>query len=447
MNTLLLQPTDVLFFRDGRPMDGSLAGHGAAWPLPTVVDGALHSALHRAMLLGHDHAQRSPTQPTAGDARSRTYGSLVTAGPFPVNPAGQWFFPRPLDLGGATLAPTLRPQAGDWLGNSSLRPPLKHAIVNVGKASKDLVAKAWLSADAYERYLTSSAPNELALRAGEAYDDAEFSDPEATIGIGIDPRTQTQDGDRFYSARYLRLRDSWRMGILAKTSEKRNGDRHIREDLVAKLFQRPGHIVAGGQQRVCSARIESANSQLHLPRGLTSDFGSQHLVKWVLLSPAIWPRMEKRSDPEIPAHSGGWLPNWIRETDGKVMLRSGERRARSYDGKHARGFSSSDEIDAHLVAALVPKPVVVTGWALPHPAAGRPEGGAKSTHLAVPAGAVYYFKCTTAAEAGKLATVLNWNGSETNPITIKNRRSTLLGEKGFGLGVCGTWDFPRDSAG
>lgn len=27
------------------------------------------------------------------------------------------------------------------------------------------------------------------------------------------------------------------------------------------------------------------------------------------------------------------------------------------------------------------------------------------------------------------------------PTTIKNRRSTLLGEKGFGLGGCGTWNF------
>ena len=40
INTILLQPTDVLFFRDGRPMEGSLAGHGAAWPLPNVTDAA-----------------------------------------------------------------------------------------------------------------------------------------------------------------------------------------------------------------------------------------------------------------------------------------------------------------------------------------------------------------------------------------------------------------------
>ena len=79
-------------------------------------------------------------------------------------------------------------------------------------------------------------------------------------------------------------------------------------------------------------------------------------------------------------------------------------------------------------------------------AAGRPDGGAKPTQLAVPAGAVYYFKCTTAEDAANLASVLNWNGSDTNPTTIKNRRSTLFGEKGFGLGVCGTWHFPSPGA-
>ena len=52
MNTILLEPTDVLFFRDGRPMSGSLSGHGAAWPLPNVISHAFHAALHRAALDG-----------------------------------------------------------------------------------------------------------------------------------------------------------------------------------------------------------------------------------------------------------------------------------------------------------------------------------------------------------------------------------------------------------
>ena len=66
--------------------------------------------------------------------------------------------------------------------------------------------------------------------------------------------------------------------------------------------------------------------------------------------------------------------------------------------------------------------------------------GAQSTHLAVPAGAVYHFETEKDEDARNLAAALNWHGG-TNGTEIKNRRSTLLGEKGFGLGVCGTWQF------
>jgi hypothetical protein len=59
----------------------------------------------------------------------------------------------------------------------------------------------------------------------------------------------------------------------------------------------------------------------------------------------------------------------------------------------------------------------------------------------VPAGAVYYFEADSAEAAAQLAAALNWHGSDANPTTMKNRRSTLMGEKGFGLGVCGTWKF------
>ena len=102
----------------------------------------------------------------------------------------------------------------------------------------------------------------------------------------------------------------------------------------------------------------------------------------------------------------------------------------------ASGFGAK----ASLLAALVPKPIPVSGWALNlHHGAENP--GAKSTHLAVPAGAVYYFEADSAEDAAQLAAALNWHGPEANSTTIKNRRSTLLGEKGFGLGVCGTWNF------
>ncbi len=460
MNTLLLQPTDVLFFRDGRPMGGASAGHGAAWPLPTVTDAALHAALHRSELPGHSHRRGgSGIYSNAEDHRDRCFGSLVTAGPFPVSPHGSWFFPRPLDLTGADLQPTLFPAA--LAGASSLPTLLRYVVASSAVPTKDSAAKTWISTSAFDRYLRRDVAT---LAATEALDDGDFFDSESTIGIGIDAERGTQDGERIYSAHYLRLREGWRLGLFAKTDEKVNDDPKVRCDLIKQLFNTPDHIIVGGQQRICTA-TQVDSPRLPLPRGLGSGFAvhdGKHLVKWILLTPALWPQIEageSKRGTVREAHAGGWLPTWIRPGDGQVLLRQvdeKERRARRRSNERGEGYQTDRggavAISARLVAAIVPKPIVVTGWALPNDA-DRPEGGAKPTHLAVPAGAVYYFEAhashelgtTAEQEAAKLADALNWHGADSASTTIKNRRSTLLGEKGFGLGVCGTWRFHGDA--
>lgn len=156
-------------------------------------------------------------------------------------------------------------------------------------------------------------------------------------------------------------------------------------------------------------------------------------MKWVLLTPAIF--------PEIGDHKGGWLPSWVRQTDGQVMLKAGDTARADREGRESwrKRVAALPEISARLVAAIVGKPVPVTGYALPHEAA-ETTGGAKPTHLAVPAGSVYYFECENEAAANSLAAALNWHGIGDS-FAIRNRRSTLFGEKGFGLGVCATWSF------
>jgi hypothetical protein len=168
-------------------------------------------------------------------------------------------------------------------------------------------------------------------------------------------------------------------------------------------------------------------------------------VKWVLLTPAIFPAIDagiSKRGTERKAHPGGWLPTWICPDTGKVLLEiisDEERKRRRHLNASGKGYASNPNIPAHLVAAITGKPIPVTGYALPNSAdPDRDEGGAKSTHLAVPAGAVYYFECANPEAAQSLAAALNWHGN-TAGTAIKNRRSTLMGEKGFGLGVCGTW--------
>lgn len=480
MNIIALQPTDVLFFRDGRPMEGSLAGHTAAWPLPDVTNHALHAALHRAGLEGV-HAHRRGRSGQYTEDRDRLFGCLKTAGPFPVrvgqaseaaispappeetqpsgrrpDPQATWFFPRPKDAQQTmSVAVTLNPAKGDgpdgrWQG-SSLPAPLKYAVANTQPPSKEAGGEPWLSRAAFEAYLQNPAtisapPTNYFLR------DTDIADQEAQIGIAIDPDTQTTGHDavkgKIYSAHYLRLREEFRLGLLAEAMDKIKEGSEERRDLIkALLNDHPAQILVGGQQRVCTARRHDvpAKEGLPLPCGLSQGFnqqGGKYLVKWVLLTPAVWPEIPggiSKRGTQITGHPGGWLPNWVNPETGEVLLTNGPG-VRKAERTNA---SAGGKISARLVAAIVPKPIVVTGWALPNAKdPDRPaDGGAKSTHLAVPAGAVYYFEADSETDAKNLAAALNWHGSETQPATIKNRRSTLLGEKGYGLGVCGTWQF------
>nr|UXE44114.1 hypothetical protein Hi04_10k_c110_00005 [uncultured bacterium] len=459
MNILLLQPTDVLFFRDGRPMSGSLAGHTAAWPLPDVTSHAFHAALHRAGLEGA-HLHRRGQSGNYGEQRDRKFGSLLTSGPFPVNSQGRWFFPRPSDSKPAKsscVAVTLLPIGGPatsgdlWLG-SSLPHPLKYPVGSLLPPVKETTAEPWMDSPAFAQYLRGN-DLEAQKTQGQFLMDADIADQEANLGIAIDPNTETAGqgttAGMIYTAHYLRLREGFRLGLMAGAEDKGFNGKNGGKDLIRELLNgRPTQIVVGGQQRLCTAvRTEVPSTGLPLPQGLfrSSDFitlpNGKTAVKWVMLSPAVYPQIPatKKDGTAQNEHPGGWLPNWIDPQSGRVLLTAGPGLRKAARKKCAQGGG----IDAHLVAALVPKPVVITGWALPNEA-DRPEGGAKSVQFAVPAGAVYYFEAASTNEAIKLAGALNWHGDpETTDFSkvIRNRRSTLLGEKGYGLGVCGTWKF------
>lgn len=470
LNQILLKPTDVLFFRDGRPMTGASTGCTAAWPLPDIINHAIHAALHRADF-NDVHHHRQGQSGGYSSSRTRKFGSVTTAGPFPVRvteskgkpqPKCEWFFPRPKDAqlartGIVTLKPVLglAPDCPNPWTESSLPKPLKYAVANTLPPDKESAAEPWISVDVYQAYLAGTpGPN---FPAHYLWDD-DIADTEYAIGIAIDPATSvaghgTTKG-MIYSAHYLRLRDDFRLGVFAQALDKLNDNpTQQKRDLIKLLLDDKSHtIIVGGQQRLCTAERSDAPMPLPLPQGLNKGFSSVQLggrkywlVKWVLLTPAIWPEIEagiSKRGTIRKYHPGGWLPNWICPETGRVLLEAideqkrRERRLLNYSGK---GYESAPNIDAWLVAAIVPRPIVVTGWRVPGQETEE-HGGAKSTHLAVPAGAVYYFQAESEEAAQRLASVLNWHGTSPGS-EIKNRRSTLLGEKGYGLGVCGKWDF------
>jgi CRISPR-associated protein Cmr3 len=442
MHTLLIHPTDVLFFKDGRPMEGAASGHGSSWPLPHLLNSAFHGALHRADLEGahgHDHHIDRAIRVTD----TRKFGSLRSAGPFPVctnGTAHTWFFPRPLDGGVPDKigTPVLRPVfTKSSMGNSSLPAPLLYPAGSTVPPTKEPVPP-WWSEGAWNTYLETTPRN---IPAGRAFfkKDSDFADTEHTYGIGMDPETGTTRDGQFYSAQYLRLREGWRMGAFAEAFDKEFKDAKHGRDLLKAALDRNGHLLTlGGQQRTASCHVHASSSRLPLPAGKREGFpehNGKFLVKWILLTPGLW--------PQIDSHAGGWLPSWIHQESGRVLLKSGEIDRTQGEPREAwrKRVTGLPEISATLVGAVVGKAVPVTGFAMAHEAAERSAGGAKSTHLAAPAGSVYYFEADSEQEATRLADALNWHGLDLSYNKIRRLRSNLMGEKGFGLGVCGSWQF------
>lgn len=420
LHQLLLSPHDTLFFRDSRPMGGSSTGHGDRFPPPHVINGALHAACHRAFAdmpeIGYQHGFRDRNKERRPDPSER-FGSLRTVGPFPVDENGRWFFPKPADLEDPAQKPVVQPIAEfPFPGESSLPDGLR-PLARLAPPEKK-VHPSWITKEGLEAILAGSKPETDAVRG-----DGGFFASEGAIGIGIDRETGTTGEGEFFSRVQLRLREGCRLGVLAGS-----GNQHAQEaDLLERLFPEDGSILIGGEGRACRVETSPANPGEVLPRGAP---GEGRLLKWVLFTPAIFPLLS--GSAKGSAHPGGWLPTWVDPEAHQVLLSDGPGKNKA----RRLGVPEGRPIRARLVAARVEGSIPVTGWTNPGVSpADISKAGARSTLLAVPAGSVYYFEAKTDEDAIKLAAALNWYGNRDGT-TIVNRRSTLLGEKGYGLGVC-----------
>lgn len=399
MQTFDFIPADTLFCRDQRPLAaGSRFGHGANWPLPTVLHSAIRTALLRANG-GLPERKRQAGHERRGVKRgemiTEKYQWLNLRGPFPVDKTGTLYFPIPRDLvptGDGTV---------DYLriipnrGGNNLPAPLTHLAASFAAPSKAKLPE-WISAAEYADYLAGKL---TALPEREPLWDTEYR-----IGVAIDADTHTAKEGQLYAAEHLRLRDDVKLRFAVSE------DPHRKEqaDLAEKILQ------LGGEQRF--GKITEAQGVWTLPSVTVTG----KLVKWVLLTPAIF------------IH--GWRPGWIGD-DRKVLLRvvdknkRADRRRPRYDDPHWKYDPHQDDaepIAAELVAAVVGKPQVIGGW----------DDAPKPTHLAVPSGSVYYFQAANETEANKLVTALQ-----------DRCKSDFFGEKGLGLGVCGKWQHQQPTSG
>ncbi|MCD6335100.1 MAG: hypothetical protein J7M27_07190 [Candidatus Latescibacteria bacterium] len=421
-----ITPRDQLFMRDARPMEASDAGIGSNWPRPDQIYYALINAFHRTWPTlqpwEHDHHKHNEKNPES----SCRFGGLKTTGPFPYDTAsGQALFPCPLDVSAEMLDDdTIRLHQMPLLPSTgtNLPKPITHVFQSqkYGKQSPPY----WITINDYQRYL---AGDTLSPEIYELYD------AERNIGIAIDPDTHATEESQLYQAEYLRLRHYASLAVAASCetfAHSRNGrdstdvlEAFAEAENISWDRDEGVDIIMGGQQGVISIR----RGDFSLPASM---IGDGELLRWTLLTPAVYPAIDENAASGVTPHPGGWLPTWINPESGQVMLprkiidrKSGEDRA----SWRAR-INDSPKFTAKLIAARIGKSMVFSGWDL--------QTGPKPTMLAVPAGSVYVFHCQERDEMEDLSRALSWDGGTGTDIL--NRRSGMFGEKGYGLGVCST---------
>jgi len=421
---LQMHPQDVLFLRDARPMAAADAGAGANWPRPDQLWNALIHHFHRTWPERQDWEgaahTKTLTERSNGRLSSDRFGALQTVGPFPIA-NGTPYFPCPLDLAvneNGELLPMLLTPAGQ----TDLPPLLKLAFTTpvLGKQSPP----AWISQEDYASYLSGKP-----FRPAKT----DLFYIERNIGIAINPETGATIDGKFYQAEYLRLCENVSIAFLASCAIKPKGRNDGLVDVLGKLSL-PTPLIIGGQQGL--ATVANA-AKWRLPdAGMPKPTNQPLRLRWTLLSPALFPSLGDNAS----AHPGGWLPNWIDPQTGNVMLPAPNADSARRPGEDRQAWRArrrqQGRIQAKLIAARIGKPLYFSGWDLHQKAkdgdAASTVEGAKPTQAAVPAGAVYVFECENQNAFQALWQALNALG----PDNRINRRSSIFGEKGFGIGVC-----------
>ena len=166
----------IFSFKDTAPcLDQTRSG--AQLPMQHVLNGALHSALHRAF---PEQGSLEGEKIHSSEEGSFRFGNLTSIGPFlSKSESGDWYFPTPLDLctksGQISHFPLARKVNG-----SSLSSPLAHPVISSFPPTKES-RQAYLNQNGFAQYLSGSK-SETTNFAG--FDD--FFSPEHAVGIAID---------------------------------------------------------------------------------------------------------------------------------------------------------------------------------------------------------------------------------------------------------------------
>ncbi len=388
MKAYWIEPTDVLFFRDGKPMGSSGAySESASYPPhPSVVYGALRSALAGALGVKWDEFRRNIIPDSikdligtpSGPGRFRIDGVLAAEeSGGKIEP----LFPVPTDIvaekGGSGLI-FLTIAGGGFM---TVHPDHGLALLVARTSSPVEKASGFLKSADFGRYLSGEVPP-----AKDVVKTSSLYEMEPRLGIGLDLQKRTsaknaQGRGMLYTLNYIRAR--------ARFCES-GGRPPSRSGLMALLnagsgsgAPKSGVLRLGGESRTAAFRETDAN----IP---APPSGAGRKAKVVLAGPALF--------------EGGWHPKSVaREGSGWTWK--------------GRGFR------AKLVAAALGRSVPVGGFDL---AAQWP----KPIRPAAAPGSVYFLELVE----GGIDNVV----SELHGRTISDADQDCA--SGFGLAFVGRWE-------
>jgi CRISPR-associated protein Cmr3 len=262
---LILEPLDLLFFRDGRPFD--IGGVGSTTILPQTVAGALRTALlERA---GCDFgALGQATRTGKSFAQALAEQSPDLAGIADVSVGGPWFLrdEQPLVPAPASL---LR----DDNGEITRLAPLRDALPGWTPEEPGMLplwTRSRARAERFSGYLTLAGADRFLSGEVPACNDivqpSDLFETDSRTGIVVGSQTLTAETGMIYAADYLALKPG--VSLYAELAGP--------EATLAGAFAEESAILLGGQTRY--VRVRRRPEPVHWPRCRTGPTGSLLLL-------------------------------------------------------------------------------------------------------------------------------------------------------------------------
>lgn len=378
LHRLVLTPRDGLACRDGRGWTPIGAGraHALDWPWPSTILGALRTAWGRAL-----EAKENRTF-GKDDWKERTkavrLARLLVLRARRGEAGWQRVWPRPADATayeGDGTPVRLDPRPPELPTLSRDDDPAREALwrPRLEDPRKPASLPPWWPDDAFIAWLRGKTveARHLTVRSPER---------RVQSHVGIDAATLTAEEGRLFSEDVLETLDregEWAIGAELEVPEGA-----------------PGPLITlGADKRLATVTPQLDERLFAPPPALLEAFqkGAPKGLRLVCVTPASFAR--------------GWLPDGF------------ERHGREY-----RGRLCAIEGQLVLRAALVGRPLAVSGWDLA-------EGKPKPTDRMVPPGSVFFFTRADGAAFGEVEAKALWLAA------IGRRR-----EEGFGRVVPGLWN-------